>query len=216
MIQYDNFKAQTPYTGSSYLLPGEWPDGVSIKDMGNFLEIVANVDGETTNHSERTRTEFRECAPDGTEVNFLVTDAHIHRMTIALDEVCSNGRVVLGQIHVKDNDRPPLKLYYDNGALKIGFRATYNQETDVKSTIAQGISLGSVINYSIINVGNNQVKVYTNVNGVAMPTWVDSFNSTWAGKWLYSKGGIYNQLDASLSTGPNDRSLARVYKLEVE
>lgn len=224
-IQTDRFKVQTPASGGDYYIPGEWPEDeyLSWIAIENCYLLTAPVAGDTTANSERTRTEFRECSADGDEVNFLVSQSHTHRMTMDLLKVCSNGRVVLGQIHVKNNDKPPLKLYYDNGKIKVGFRTTYNQTDDVKSTLYSGFNLGDKIAYSIINSGNGTVKIYLAVNAVNVyaagmtsgPAWTATFDSSWDGKYLYSKGGIYNQLDAELSTGPDDMSQAKMYKLEI-
>lgn len=216
-IQTDKFKVQTPISGASYYNPGEWPDDECLQWVAeeNCYLLTARVSGETTNNSERTRVEFRESTPDGINVFFPVTQPHTHRMKQKLLQVCSNGRVVIGQIHVRNSDLPPLKLYFDNGKIKVGFRKTFEQAIDDKFTIAAGVVMGDNLNYSIVNRGNYNVSIYLDVNGVNVPTWNGEFDSTWAGKELYSKGGIYNQLDAALSTGPDDKSMSKLYKLEI-
>lgn len=203
MIQTSKFNLQTPVADSNGNLitywPGNFPSNQYHSVLGNGnLSLFASTLGDTSENSNRTRTEFREII-EGTQNlrNWKYGDyAHqFLRAAFTLSQVTPNGKVVVGQIHVKDNNRPPLKLLWDNGKVRVKFRPTYNQELDVNYTLVEGLALTTRINYSVHVVDDGHVSINLSAGGVAVTPLVLELDTTFADKLLYFKAGLYNQED---------------------
>ena len=70
------------------------------KDPDGSLVFWCPVTGVTTSGSSYPRSELRETKPDGTLYNWNVSDGTATlNATLAVNEVPSTGKVVVGQIH---------------------------------------------------------------------------------------------------------------------
>ncbi|WP_089166874.1 polysaccharide lyase family 7 protein [Azotobacter chroococcum] len=198
--------------------PGEFPENEYFKTLENGdLELWAPVLGASTQSTERTRTEFREISPNTRTLrNFTLSSKpnHYLRSALTMKSLPSNGKTVIGQIHVVDNDRPPLKLFFDNGKIRVGFRKTYNQVDPVNYVILQNVPLDAMFSYSIYAASTRAVKVSVqsgqNTGSIDL-----SFDSTWDSKKLYFKAGVYNQEDPTATTLSTSGSRALWHSLEL-
>lgn len=202
-VQLQKFNLQTPQAGADGKLITYYED--TPFPANQYFEVRADGKvfmrattlGDTSENSDRTRTELREVI-EGThdQMNWLFGDfAHqFLRGAVTLGQVTPNGKVVIGQIHVKDNNRPPLKLLWDNGSIRVKFRPVYNQEDDDDYTLISGLSLVDRVNYSIHVTDNGHVSVNVSANDNQVQLGLD-FDTSFADKLLYFKLGLYNQED---------------------
>ncbi|MFB8830222.1 polysaccharide lyase family 7 protein [Azotobacter sp. CWF10] len=183
--------------------PGEFPENEVLQDPAERRAGTVGADRRGEHQStDRTRTEFREIVP-GTRTlrNFTLASKpnHYLRSALTVKSLPSNGKTVIGQIHVVDNDRPPLKLFFDNGKIRVGFRKTYNQTDPVNYVILQSVPLDSPFSYSIFASSTRAVKVSVQ-HGERVGSIDLAFDSTWDNKNLYFKAGVYNQEDPTATT----------------
>ncbi|GAB3468283.1 polysaccharide lyase family 7 protein [Azotobacter salinestris] len=198
--------------------PGEFPENEFFKTLpSGELELWAPTKGASTESTDRTRTEFREIVP-GTRTlrNFTLASKpnHYLRSALTMKSLPSTGKTVIGQIHVVNNDRPPLKLFFDNGKIRVGFRKTYNQVDPVNYVILQSVPLNSSFSYSIFASSTRAVKVSVQ-HGDRAGSIDLSFDSTWDSKNLYFKAGVYNQEDPVATTLLTEGSRAIWHSMEL-
>ncbi len=212
-LELNKFNLFTP-AGDTLNYP--FSDSEYFNDHTTYVDLWAPTIGETTENSEKTRTEFREVVLNNTTLyNWSINEgnSHVLRAAMSVEQINKNKRITIGQIHVKDNNRPPLKITFDDGDIEVAFRQTYNQSDDPKTIVFTGIPYNARFTYSITVQPNGLIKVYVGYNGVInslelMP------DSTWADKLLYFKAGVYNLEVASSTTLPTEGSRVFVYKLE--
>lgn len=197
-----------PFTGCPEEYYRVLPDGK--------IEIYAPTNGASTANSSRTRTEFREVVPGTQTLKNWTFDQYDQflRGGLTLTQVTPNGRVCVGQIHVKNNDHPPLKIIWDNGTLKVKFRPTYDMSGDDDYTLLSGLTLNSRITYSVHTVETGVISVNAACNGVVGSKLLQ-LDSTWVGKLLYFKIGVYNQEDPNPAYVSGEGSRAIFDKIEI-
>lgn len=220
-IHLTKFNLTTPELNSSGGAMTYWPPipegaNFSVTEQGE-ARLWAQTKGASTANSDRTRTEFREIAEGtGTPFNFQLNQYAERwlRAALTLEQVTENGKVVVGQIHVAGNDRPLLKILWDNGKLRAKVRQVYNQSDDPSFTLSENIPLGTRFSYSI-KVAGRHVSVFVTV-GTVKTTLVFPLSASWEGKDLYFKAGLYNQEDWTESTPDSVGSLATFHILYPE
>jgi hypothetical protein len=181
------------------------------------VAIFAPTNGASTANSSRTRTEFREVIPSTqTLMNWGYKEFdQFLRGAFVLTQVTPNGKVCVGQIHVKNNDHPPLKIVWDNGTLKVKFRKTYDMADDVSYTLLTGAKLGDRITYSVHTTEDGIVSVNAALNGVLGTSHILEWDTSWEGKLLYFKIGLYNQEDPNPAYVNGEGSAAIFDKIEI-
>lgn len=223
MIDFSRWNLVTPEVtadgGVITYWPGDFPSNeyFTIRESGEAA-LWAPTKGATTQNSDKTRTEFREIVPGSkTLKNWHMGQYSTQylRAALTLHQITPNGRVCVGQIHVKDNNRPPIKLVWNTGKLRLMYRTTYNQEADVGVTVLDSVPLGECFTYSIHVAPDGNVTVIVG-QGTRSGTKTVQLDSSWKDKLLYFKAGIYNQEDATELTLPTDGSRAVLHSLEVE
>ncbi|MEH6354293.1 polysaccharide lyase family 7 protein [Pseudomonas sp. 3JA] len=155
----------------------------------------APVTGSTTANAIYPRSELRETYSDGTLRNWLypATDNKL-AATLAVSQVPSTGKVVIGQIHAKNSTSPLLKLEYQyktyssTGNIVAKVRMRPDDETGQVITIATGIKLNQSFSY-LIHLSPAGVLT---INGAGYQ-WSSPISSTWSDKPLYFKAGVYVQ-----------------------
>ncbi|XXE47139.1 polysaccharide lyase family 7 protein [Pseudomonas sp. R3-56] len=122
---------------------------------GNTLFFCAPVTGGTTSKSEFPRSELRETYKDGELRNWTYPEAD-HRMTASLsvNQVPSEGRVVIGQIHTYQGKGPLLKVeyVYDRARKTGSVIANYRLKpgsTDTKVVIVENVELNKRFTYEV-------------------------------------------------------------------
>lgn len=156
------------------------------------------VTGVTTSGSTFPRTEFRETKSDGSLYNWNVTDGTATlNATLAVTQVPSTGKVVVGQIH--DNgaggikSRPLIMLVYNynsgthTGSLVLEVRATPTSSTSTKYTVATNIPLNTKFSYQLQLQADKTLSVQ--INGVTQ--YSAAIDSSWLSQGLYFKAGAY-------------------------
>lgn len=189
-----------------------------------YVQFWAPVAGQPTAKSVKTRSELREYLPDGSgERNWLGSGGnHSLGASLVIDDVpnspANKGSVFVGQIHADGGDSPLFKFKFQTdgttGRMIASFRADPDGDA-ADSVLLAGIAAGARIQY------------YAKVNSAGLLSAyveVDSVRRTFSGDlklWLqkrptqqfYFKAGVYNNAQPGTSTGSDDGSKARFYKL---
>lgn len=159
---------------------------------GNTLFFWAPVTGGTTSKSEFPRSELRETYKDGELRNWRYPEAD-HRMTASLsvNQVPSEGRVVIGQIHIYQGKGPLLKVeyVYDKARKTGNVIANYRRKpgsADTKVVIAEDVELNKRFTYEVRLSSAGYLHVIS--QGYR---WGTQLSKSWQGKQLYFKAGAY-------------------------
>lgn len=188
----------------------ECPNVVSMLADGS-LQMTAPTLGASSKSTKRTRCEWKEPG------YWLLTSAgdHWSRQTMQVTQVNSLQKVVIAQIHVKGSERPPVKVFWNKGRIIVGFRSSYLQDDPVNTTVLDNVPLGAEF---IINLHANSkgaVSVSASCNGTKSTSAILRLDNTWATKTLAFHGGVYNQIDYSENTDPDDASICIISNLVI-
>ena len=188
----------------------ECPNVVSMLADGS-LQMTAPTLGASSKSTKRTRCEWKEPG------YWLLTSAgdHWSRQTMQVTQVNSLQKVVIAQIHVKGSERPPVKVFWNKGRIIVGFRSSYLQDDPVNTTVLDNVPLGAEF---IINLHANSkgaVSVSASCNGTKSTSAILRLDNTWATKTLAFHGGVYNQIDYSDNTDPDDTSICIISNLVI-
>ena len=188
----------------------ECPDVISMLDDGS-LQMTAPTLGASSKSTLRTRCEWKEPG------YWLFSSAadHWNRQEMRLTKVNSLQKVVIGQIHVKDSERPPVKVFWNKGKITMGFRTSYLQDDPVNSTILENVPLGALFKINIHANSSGAVSVSASCNGVKSTSAIMRLDNTWDTKTLAFHGGVYNQIDYSDTTDPLDGSVCIISDLSI-
>lgn len=153
-------------------------------------------------------------------------------VTMAVNEVTTTGedfqigRVVIGQIHAKDDE--PLRLYYRklpdnrrgsiyaaheiNGGDDVYYEIIGSRDNDAPNP-SDGILLGETFTYNVNVVGNSMDVTITKANGDVFTDNIDMTNSGYDidDDFMYFKVGVYHLNDTA-----NDGEFAQVTVYELE
>ena len=130
-------------------------------------------------------------------------------------QVNSLQKVVIAQIHVKGSERPPVKVFWNKGRIIVGFRASYLQDDPINTTVLDNVPLGAEFIISIHANSKGAVSVSASCNGTKSTSATARLDNTWATKTLAFHGGVYNQIDYSESTDPDDASICIISNLVI-
>ena len=188
----------------------ECPNVVSMLADGS-LQMTAPTLGASSKSTKRTRCEWKEPG------YWLLTSAgdHWSRQTMQVTQVNSLQKVVIAQIHVKGSERPPVKVFWNKGRIIVGFRSSYLQDDPINTTVLDNVPLGAEF---IINLHANSkgaVSVSASCNGTKSTSAILRLDNTWATKTLAFHGGVYNQIDYSENTDPDDASICIISNLVI-
>ncbi|MCP1452919.1 MULTISPECIES: polysaccharide lyase family 7 protein [Pseudomonas] len=178
---------------TSQLVQG-FQDQYFHSDSGTVF-FWAPVTGATTTNAIYPRSELRETYSNGTLRNWLYPAADNKlAATLAVSQVPSTGKVVIGQIHAKDSTSPLVKLEYQyktyssTGNIVAKVRMRPDDEAGQVITIATGIKLNQSFSY-LIHLSPAGVLT---INSTGYQ-WSSPISSTWSDKPLYFKAGVYVQ-----------------------
>lgn len=80
---------------------------------GSDVQFWTPVTGTRTENAIYPRSELRETYADGRLRNWTYPEAdNFLRATLAVNQVPSSGKIVIGQIHAYDSQKPLIKLEY--------------------------------------------------------------------------------------------------------
>lgn len=129
-----------------------------------------------------------------------------------MNQVPSNGKLVIGQIHSYQSTEPLLKVEYQykdrlkSGAIVAKLRRSPNAEIEV-ITVAEGVQLNQRFNYTIelTAAGDLTVNAYEHV-------WNVRLDQAWSSKLLYFKAGVYVQDNTGFAS---EGGAATFYQLSI-
>lgn len=188
----------------------ECPNVVSTLADGS-LQMTAPTLGASSKSTKRTRCEWKEPG------YWLLTSAgdHWSRQTMQVTQVNSLQKVVIAQIHVKGSERPPVKVFWNKGKIIVGFRSSYLQDDPINTTVLDNVPLGAEFIISIHVNSKGAVSVSASCNGTKSTSATARLDNSWATKTLAFHGGIYNQIDYSENTDPEDASTCIISNLVI-
>lgn len=181
---------------------------------GDTLFFWAPVTGTTTKSAKYPRTELRETKADGSLNNWKYSDAdNLLRAAVAVNQVPSTGKIVIGQIHCNGSTEPMLKLEYQwmdakrMGNIVAKYRATPTSEPAV-IIVAQKVPMNQRFTYTIHLTPTGSLTV-----NAASFQWGAKVDKSWASAALYFKAGVYTQDNTGYAT---EGGAATFYKLAIE
>jgi hypothetical protein len=178
--------------------------------LGHVM-FIAPTKGASSKSTKRTRCEWKE-----PEYWSLASAArHWSRQEITLGKVNSAQKVVIGQIHVKDATTPPLKVFWNKGKITIGFRRSFANPEIVNTVIHNDVPLGTTFKLSIGVTSGGSVSINVLCKGVASIKMSWKLDDSWQDRVLQFHGGVYNQIDYSDDTPPEDGSMSVISELSV-
>lgn len=181
---------------------------------GETLFFWAPVTGSTTKSAKYPRTELRETKPDGSLNNWKYNAAdNMLRAALAVNQVPSTGKIVIGQIHCNGSTEPMLKVEYQwMDAKRLGnivakYRATPTSEPAV-IIVAQKVPMNQRFTYTIHLTPSGNLTV-----NAANFQWGAKVDKSWSSASLYFKAGVYTQDNSGYAT---EGGAATFYKLAIE
>ncbi|WP_283180286.1 MULTISPECIES: polysaccharide lyase family 7 protein [unclassified Pseudomonas] len=159
------------------------------------LSFWAPVTGSRTANAIYPRSELRETYSDGTLRNWQYSAAdNILRASLAVNQVPSTGKIVIGQIHNKDSNSPMVKLEYQyktsasTGNIVAKVRMRPDDVEGQVITIATGVPLDRNFSYQIHLSPKGALGI-----SAAGYNWRTTIDPSWKTKPLYFKAGAYVQ-----------------------
>ncbi|EMV9186148.1 polysaccharide lyase family 7 protein, partial [Escherichia coli] len=140
---------------------------------------------------------------------------HVNHQLMAVTQVNSAQKVVIAQMHVKDDDSPLLKVFWQKGKLTMGFRQSFNQETPVNSTVLDNVPLGTDFDILIRATSSLTLTVQASCNGRTSNVAPMTLDASWAARVFDFHGGVYNQIDFSATTLATDASVCVIKDLQI-
>ncbi|MBC3503549.1 polysaccharide lyase family 7 protein [Pseudomonas sp. SWRI59] len=178
------------------------PSVVTVLSDGS-VQFSAPTKGASSKSTHRTRCEWKE------PVYWALASAaeHINMQEMTLTKVNSAKKVVISQLHVKDDDSPPVKVFWSKGNITLGFRQTFNQATPINTTLLKGVPLGAKFKITIRVLASGALTVTAECNGDAESSGRLELDDSWRSSLLNFHGGVYNQVDYTDATPAEDGSI---------
>lgn len=196
------------------LLVGGYQDYYFKADNGSIF-FWAPVNGTVTDSASYPRSELRETYADSKLRNWTYPSAdNFLRAALAVNQVPSTGKVVIGQIHAYGSSRPMVKLEFQyktktataNIVAKV--RVSPLDEDGQVITVLSGMKLDQRFTYTIHLTPKGSLSV--TVNGAQ---WATRLDPAWAPKPLYFKAGVYTQDNLGYET---EAGAATFYVLKID
>lgn len=175
------------------------------------VRMSAPTKGASSKSTHRTRCEWKEA------VYWALGSAakHRNRQVMILEKVNAAQKVVISQLHVKDDDSPPIKVFWNKGKLTYGFREAYNQATAPTLTLLADVPLGARFEILIEVTGAGAATISASCNGRSARSSALQLASSWSTRTFNFHGGVYNQVDYSDATSADDGSVCVITQLEL-
>ncbi|QCI13291.1 polysaccharide lyase family 7 protein [Pseudomonas putida] len=175
------------------------------------IRMTAPTKGASSKSTHRTRCEWKEA------VYWALGSATRHRnaQAMTLEKVNLAQKVVISQLHVKDDDNPPIKVFWNKGKITVGLRAEFNQVASTSSTLLADVPLGTPFEVVIEVSGSGTCTVNASCNGRNGTAATLQLASSWATRTFNFHGGVYNQVDYTDETPADDASICVISRLEL-
>lgn len=169
----------------------------------------APVSGSLTADASYPRSELRETQADGTLSNWYYYDADDYMSAVlAVNQVPSRNKVVIGQIHSKDepgseND-PLIKLqyHYRNGVGRLELLLRKRPgDTEVQNILlAENVQLNERFHYELRVTSTGKLGVRVTSSDGDSGALYQQLSAYWSNQQLYFKAGVYVQDNYGTST----------------
>lgn len=158
---------------------------------GQRIVFWAPVTGSHTGKSEYPRSELRETSKDGKLRNWRYNSGtNALKGTLAVNQVPSEGRVVVAQIHAKDAPTPLLKLVYryakGTGNIDVEYRVKPKDKKSPVIYTVPNVPLNKAFSYSLQMDKQGQLSVLIGNSGKQV-----KLDPSWYGYDFYFKAGVY-------------------------
>jgi hypothetical protein len=190
-----------PYTVETSKLVDGFKDQYFHSDTGTLM-FWSPVTGTRTENAKYPRTELRETYSNGTLKNWYYPDAdNFLRATLAVNQVPSSGKIVIGQIHAYQSQKPLVKVEYQyttstkSGNIVAKVRMHPDDDEGRVITVASGVKLDQAFSYLIHLSPGGALGV-----SAAGYQWDTNISQTWRVKPLYFKAGVYVQDNTGYTT----------------
>lgn len=219
-VNISNFRISTPVATSAtnpvaLELNGaqalaQFPSVVAALSDGS-VQFSAPTKGACSKSVHRTRCEWKEAA------YWSITSAPLHTnyQKMTLTKVNSAQKVVISQAHVKNDDSPLIKVFWQKGKITMGYRQTFNQPEPVNSTVLANVPLNTPFEITIQLTSAGVATVTAVCKGVTGTSGPLQLDKSWFAQVLGFHGGIYNQIDFTDSTPASDGSVCVISDLAV-
>lgn len=203
-----------PATIDTPKLVSGFKDQYFHSDTGTLF-FWSPVTGSRTENAIYPRTELRETYSNGTLKNWTYPDAdNLLYATLAVNQVPSTGKVVIGQIHAYNSTRPLVKVEYQykattqrgNIVAKVRMRPEDTESRVI--VVAENVPLDREFSYLIHLSPGGALGI-----SAAGYQWDTQISSTWRDKPLYFKAGVYVQDNTGYTS---EGGKVTFYKLDID
>lgn len=186
------------------------PQVVRRLDNG-AVRMTAPTKGASSKSTHRTRCEWKEA----TYWAMNSANRHFSHQRMVLEQVNSAQKVVIAQMHVKDDDSPAIKVFWNKGRITLGFRRDFDQVTPINSEVLANVPLHTPFDITLEVSATGAALVSATCNGRTGSTGLLQMAKTWNSRTFNFHGGVYNQVDFSDRTAPEDASVCVISQLEL-
>lgn len=190
-------------------------DGKYFHSGADAIWFWAPVTGSRTANAIYPRSEFRETWSNGDLHNWLYPDAdNFLNATVAVNQVPSSGKIVIGQIHAYNSTEPLLKVEYQfkeatqTGNIVAKVRNRFDDKESRVIPIAEGVPLNEEFKYIIHLSRTGELSVSARDRN-----WSSAISATWRDKPLYFKAGVYTQDNTGYTS---EGGKATFYRLDID
>ncbi|AZD11040.1 lyase, putative [Pseudomonas chlororaphis] len=173
------------------------------------------VTGSRTANAIYPRSELRETYSNGTLKNWTYPEAdNLLYATLAVNQVPSTGKIVIGQIHAYNSTKPLVKVEYQyktttqSGNIVAKVRMHPDDAESRVIIVAENVPLNREFSYLIHLSPGGALGV-----SAAGYQWDTQLSSTWRDKPLYFKAGVYVQDNTGYTT---EGGKVTFYKLDID
>ncbi|MGY4819845.1 polysaccharide lyase family 7 protein [Pseudomonas chlororaphis subsp. piscium] len=173
------------------------------------------VTGSRTANAIYPRSELRETYANGTLKNWTYPEAdNLLYATLAVNQVPSTGKIVIGQIHAYNSTKPLVKVEYQyktatqsgNIVAKVRMRPDDTESRVI--IVAENVPLDREFSYLIHLSPGGALGV-----SAAGYQWDTQISATWRDKPLYFKAGVYVQDNTGYTS---EGGKVTFYKLDID
>ncbi|MGN7742204.1 polysaccharide lyase family 7 protein [Pseudomonas sp. 22526] len=203
-----------PATIDTPKLVSGFKDQYFHSDTGTLF-FWSPVTGSRTANAIYPRSELRETYANGTLKNWTYPEAdNLLYATLAVNQVPSTGKIVIGQIHAYNSTKPLVKVEYQyktttqsgNIVAKVRMRPDDTESRVI--IVAQNVPLDREFSYLIHLSPGGALGI-----SAAGYQWDTQISATWRDKPLYFKAGVYVQDNTGYTS---EGGKVTFYKLDID
>ncbi|MDR2306628.1 MAG: polysaccharide lyase family 7 protein [Paucimonas sp.] len=185
--------------------------GIVSRLADGSIRFNAPTRGASSKSTQRTRCEWKE------PLYWALGSASRHRnhQRMTLEKVNAAQKVAIAQMHVRDDDSPVIKVFWNKGKISFGFRQDFNQAIPLNADLLTEVPPGTPFDITIEVNSNGVASVSATCNGRSASSPSLLMAATWNDHTFDFHGGIYNQLDYDETTPTDDGSVCVISQLDL-